>query len=180
MGLYSDTKGLTSERLSPKTFTNIAELMNKGSFQASELINTLNHKPVENMLLFADTLKDAVKEKGLIFIALNPRNVFKHIPRMMIKGKDGAIKQKKLLTFIPRWVEQYASVNTIVFVHYSLHDPYDPIKRYVYIILVKENPGLEHLLKVHRFRQNRNRWSREMDYTDLTEMLRAYKTLFTA
>lgn len=180
LGLYSDTKALTSERLTPKTFTNIAELMKKGEFRADDLINTLNQRPVENMLLFADTLKDAVREKGLIFISLNPRNVFKHIPRMMIKGKNGAIRQKTLLTYIPRWVEQYTNVNTIVFVHYSLHDPYDPIKRYVYVVLVKPNPGLEHLLKVQRFRQNRNRWSREMNYTDLTDMLKAYKELFTA
>lgn len=102
LGLYSDTKGLTSERLTPKTFTNIAELMKKGEFQAQTLINTLNQRPVENMLLFADTLKDAVKEKGLIFISLNPRNVYKHIPRMMIKTSEGSIRQKTLLTYIPR------------------------------------------------------------------------------
>lgn len=102
LGLYSDTKGLTSERLTPKTFTNIAELMKRGEFKAQELINTLNQRPVENMLLFADTLKDAVKEKGLMFISLNPRNVYRHMPKMMIKNSEGAIRQKTLLTYIPR------------------------------------------------------------------------------
>lgn len=180
MGLYSDTKGLTSERLSVKTFSNITDLMNRGNLQISSIVNKLNHKPVANMLLFADTMKDAVKEKNLLFISLNPKNVYNRIPKLLIKGRDGSIRQKSLLTYIPRWVEQYASVNTIVFVHYSLHEPYSSTKKFVYVVLVKENPALEHLLKELKFRQNRNRWSREMDFFKLKEIINRYKELFTA
>lgn len=180
MGIYSDTKNITAESLSAKTFTNIAKLIELGNIKVGELINKLNQKEFVNLKLFAECVREAIHEQNMIFINLQPRYVQHHIPRLLYKGKDGRLRQKTLLTYIPRWIEQYAAANTIVFSHYSLYDPYNSLKKFVYVILVKENPALEHILREYKFKKNRNRWSREMNFGNLVELIEQYRTIFVS
>lgn len=180
MGLYTDSKELTSRTISATTFKHMQELVEGGEINVPEIINKLNQKPVANFRLFVETMKDAEYKKKCVLISLDYRNVFRYLPRLLHKNKDGSLKQKQMLTWIPRWVEQLTDSNTIVFVHYSLYEPFNSARRFVYIILVKENPALEKVLKDCEFKKNRNRWSREMDLYDLLSLMDRYDEIFTS
>lgn len=158
LGAYTDTVSLTSERTSYTTFQNMSEIIKEGDLERpNELILQLTKRPVMYLKLFCAAMEHAVYEKNLIVLTLNPKDVYKHIPKYMIKHKNGEVTQKKMITWIPRWLEELSDANTIVFIHYSLYDPYDANKKYIYITLVKENQGLETVLKANGFKQNRNR-----------------------
>lgn len=180
MGLYTDSKELTSRTISSVTFKHMQELVEEGEINVPNLINKLNQKPVANFRLFVETMKDAEYKKKCVLVSLDYRNVFRYLPRLLHKNENGSLKQKQMLTWIPRWVEQLTDSNTIVFVHYSLHEPFNSSKRFVYIILVKENPALEKVLKDCQFKQNRNRWSREMNLYDLLSLMDRYDEIFTS
>lgn len=157
MGIYSDTKNLTSERITERTFRNISKLVEIGNIEVGELINNLNRKDIANLRLFSECIREAIQEKNMIFVNLRPRYTQHYIPRLLYRGKAGKIRQKSLLTYIPRWIEQYVAANTIVFVHYSLYDPFNSLKKFAYVILVKKNPALEAILEEHGFKKNKNR-----------------------
>lgn len=178
LGLYGDSKGFTSTTVSSLTFRHVAELMERGNMNAGSIILGMKQRPPSHLMLFADTLTESVHEGNLLFMALKPKNVQRRIPQIMIKKKDGQIRQRSLITYIPRWVGEYTTFNTIIFCHYSLYDPYNSTKRFIYIILVEENPALARILKEHGFKQNRNRWSREMTFSNLTKMVEKYKDIF--
>lgn len=180
MGLYIDSKELTSERLSATTFQNIKEFIEEGKINVYQIINKLRQKPIANFRLFVETMRDAEYKKKCVLISLDYRNVFRFLPRILHRNKDGTLKQKKMLTWIPRQVEQLTDANTIVFVHYSLHEPFNSSRKFIYVILVKENPALEKVLRDFEFKQNRNRWSREMNLYDLLSLMDRYDEIFTS
>lgn len=179
MGLYGDTQNLAGEHMTKETFINVARLIDLTGMNVSHALEKMRHRPIENLKIFARCIEDSVKEGNMIVLSLNPRMVQKAMPRLFIRDKKGQLKQKSMLTYIPRWVKEFTDANTIVFIHYSLFDPFESTKRYVYIILAKKNPALEHILREYGFKQNRNRWSREMNFYNLTGLLEQYKTIFT-
>lgn len=180
MGIYADSKNFTSERIDSCVFKHISEIVEATGIEAGQIVRQLKHRPIEQLMLFANTVAEGVQEGNMLCIELNPKQVFKWMPKLIMKGKDGKLRQKSLSTFIPRLVEEYSDVNTIVFTHYSLYDPYDSVKRFVYIVLIKENPALAQILKEKGFKQNRNRWSKEMNYYNLAGMISKYKEFFVA
>lgn len=179
MGLYIDSKELTSERLSADTFQHIKEFIEEG-IDVPRIISRLNQKPIANFRLFVETMKDAEYKKKCILISLDYRNVFRFLPRLLHRNKDGTLKQKKMLTWIPRQVEQLTDAHTIVFAHYSLHEPFNSSRKFIYVILMKENPALEKVLRDCEFKQNRNRWSREMNLYELLSLMDRYDEIFTS
>lgn len=179
MGLYTDTGKLTVKALSATTFQNIKEFIEEG-VDVPYTINKLNQKPTANFRLLVETMKDAEYKKKCVLISLDYRNVFRYLPRLLHRNENGSLKQKKMLTWIPRQVEQLTDAHTIVFVHYSLHEPFNSSRKFVYIILAKENPALEKVLKDCQFKQNRNRWSREMNLYDLGSLMDRYDEIFTS
>lgn len=179
MGLYSDTSELRNAKAS--TFKHIDYLTSKCQIDAGKIITLLKQRPLSHLRLFADVVKEGwfSNNGNLMFLQLYPKEVQKHLPRHLIREK-GELKRKQMLTWIPRWAEELSNANTIIFSHYSLFEPYNVNRRITYIILQKENPALEHILRIQGFKQVKNRWNKEMPKADLIDLIEKYQELFTA
>lgn len=179
MGLFTDTSDLTDAK--PSTFANVYYLAEKYKIDPSTIIHKLKRRPVSHLRLFSQIVNEGwFSPNGkMMFLSVYTKQVRKYLPHHLDREKKG-FKRKQMLTWIPRWAEEFADVNTIVFTHYSMFEPENPNRRIAYIILQKANPALEHVLKIEGFRQVENRWNREMAHADLEALMNKYPDLFTA
>lgn len=89
---------------------------------------------------------------------LNIETVLKVMPELTKRDKKtGRIRQKRTFLFPLNHARNTIKANTFIFVHYSLFEPQNSIRRLVYIVLDKENKDLELLLEKHNFKNQRNR-----------------------
>lgn len=179
MGLYTDTSNLKDARTS--TFEHIHYLSYRCNVDPSKLSHELNNKSVSHIRLLANVLENGwySKNEHLIFTTLYTKQVRKYLPHHLSREKSG-FKRKQMLTWIPRWIEEYCNAHTIVFTHYSMYEPENPNRRITYVILKKPNPALAHVLKTEGFKQVENRWNREMAHADIITLMEKYQELFTA
>lgn len=101
MGIYGDTKGLTDENIHPRTFESIHEIAKRG-VNIGECIKRMKRKPLANLKVFADCVSNGEQDGNMLILSLNPKMVQKNIPRLFFREKGGRIKQRCMLTYIPR------------------------------------------------------------------------------
>lgn len=102
LGIYGDTKRLMKENIKPQTLRDIAELVELG-VDIGKITQNLTQKPMSNLKVFAECIRDSIHEGNMLCLTLNPKVVNRHIPVLFTKVKKGGrILQNSILSYIPR------------------------------------------------------------------------------
>lgn len=101
LGIYGDTKRLLRPGIKAQTFKDIGELVELGA-DVGNLTKSLTQKPIANLRVFAECIRDSVQDGNMLCITLNPKVVNRHMPKLFTKVSKGRILQSTLLTYIPR------------------------------------------------------------------------------
>lgn len=176
-GLIADTVIFKSELTNKKTFLTVVEMMDKGLNVQHHLDNFIS-TDIEAVKIFCNAILNSVHEKNLLVINLNPQIVYDLKPNLFMKQKNGMIMQKKVFTYVLKRAYETIKVNTIVFIHYCLFEPFNSDKKIVYIVLKKSNKALEEVLRSVGFKKARGKWIKICRFSEIQSLLERYKELF--